>query len=134
MKSAREQRELYVGPWLPEPILTGGAAGQALTEGTALTITPAQHLSRFDSISMAFLVLLEQLTPAERAVFLLREIFNYDYAEIAAALDKSEAVCRQPFSRARKHMAANRPRFKSTASDQDRAFHISGSPDKLRHL
>ena len=82
LKSAHEQRELYVGPWLPEPILT---------EGAALTITPAQHLSRFDSISMAFLVLLEQLTPAERAAFLLREVFDYDYAEIAAALAALEA-------------------------------------------
>ncbi|UCG26195.1 MAG: RNA polymerase sigma-70 factor [Chloroflexota bacterium] len=120
LKSARERRESYIGPWLPEPILTGSASGQALTEGTALTITPAQHLSRFDSISMAFLVLLEQLTPAERAVFLLREVFDYDYAEIAAALDKSEAACRQLFSRARKHMAANRPRFESSAGDQER--------------
>lgn len=123
LKSAREQREHYIGPWLPEPILTAGdrlAPEQPLTEGVALTVSPAQHLSRFDSISMAFLVLLEQLTPAERAVFLLREVFDYEYAEIAAALDKSEAACRQLFSRARKHVAAHRPRFDSSATDQER--------------
>jgi len=123
LKSAREQREQYIGPWLPEPILATGnrlALDQPLTEGVALTVTPAQHLSRADSISMAFLVLLEQLTPAERAVFLLREVFDYDYAEIAAALDKSEAACRQLFSRARKHMAAHRPRFESSTGDQER--------------
>jgi len=123
LKSAREQREQYIGPWLPEPILTGGsrlALDQPLTEGVALTVTPAQHLSRTDSISMAFLVLLEQLTPAERAVFLLREVFDYDYTEIAVALDKSEAACRQLFSRARKHMAVHRPRFESTNEDQER--------------
>lgn len=123
LKSAREQREQYIGPWLPEPILTASnrlAPEQPLTEGLALTVSPAQHLSRFDSISMAFLVLLEQLTPAERAVFLLREVFDYDYVEIAAALDKSEAACRQLFSRAKKHMAAHRPRFESSAGDQER--------------
>lgn len=123
LKSAREQREQYIGPWLPEPILTGGsrlAAEQPLTEGMALSASPAQHLSRFDSISMAFLVLLEQLTPAERAVFLLREVFDYEYAEIATALDKSEAACRQLFSRARKHMAAHRPRFETSEGDQER--------------
>ena len=67
---------------------------------------------------MAFLVLLEQLTPLERAVFLLREVFVYEYAEIAAILDKDEAACRQLFSRARKHIAARRPRFAP-----DRAAH-----------
>ncbi len=123
LKSAREQREQYIGPWLPEPILTGGkrlAPEQPLTEGLALSVSPAQHLSRFDSISMAFLVLLEQLTPAERAVFLLREVFDYDYGEIAAALDKSEAACRQLLSRAKKHMADHRPRFERSTGDQER--------------
>jgi RNA polymerase sigma-70 factor (ECF subfamily) len=72
-----------------------------------------------ESISLAFLVLLEQLTPVERAVFLLREVFDYAYAEIAAIIKKDEVACRQIFSPARKHIAAQRPRFTATA-DQHR--------------
>jgi len=98
LQSARARREQYVGPWLPEPILTAPS--------------PAAKLSADESISMAFLVLLENLTPPQRAVFLLREVFDYDYAEIAAILGKDEAACRQLFSRAKKHLAEHRPRFK----------------------
>jgi RNA polymerase sigma-70 factor (ECF subfamily) len=97
LQSARARRETYVGPWLPEPVLTAPS--------------PAAKLSADESISMAFLVLLESLTPPQRAVFLLREVFDYDYAEIAAILDKEEAACRQLFSRAKKHLAEHRPRF-----------------------
>ena len=115
LNSARVQRESYIGPWLPEPLLT---------EGTALPIqgfqSPSQNLAQHDAISMAFLVLLERLSPAERAVFLLREVFEYDYAEIAAVLEKSEAACRQLFSRARRHVSQHRPRFDSTAEAHDR--------------
>lgn len=115
LNSARVQRENYVGPWLPEPVMT---------EGTALPVwglqTPAQHLAQHDAISMAFLVLLERLTPAERAVFLLREVFDYDYAEIAAILEKSEAACRQLFSRARRYVAEHRPRFERSAEAHER--------------
>jgi RNA polymerase sigma-70 factor, ECF subfamily len=104
LESAHMQRETYVGPWLPEPILTGA---EAPLEGY-------DQASLNESISMAFLVLLEQLTPLERAVFLLREVFEYEYGEIAEIVDKDEAACRQLFSRAKKHIAEHRPRFKPT--------------------
>jgi RNA polymerase sigma-70 factor, ECF subfamily len=99
---ARRKRELYVGPWLPEPILT--------TE-TDETGDPEKRVDMQESISLAFLVLLEQLQPFERAVFLLREVFGYDFTEIATMLGKSEAACRRSFSRARLHLRAHRPRF-----------------------
>src|SRR5215216_5247498 len=101
LQSARAQRETYIGPWLPEPLLTG------VDEQFA----PSRRLELHESLSMAFLVLLEQLTPVERAVFLLREVFDYEYAEIAAIVGKAEAACRQLFSRAKRHIAAPRPRF-----------------------
>jgi len=93
---------VYVGPWLPEPILT---------TMTAETLDPAERVEMKESISLAFLVLLEQLQPFERAVFLLREAFEYEFAEIATMLDKSEAACRRSFSRAKLHLRAHRPRF-----------------------
>lgn len=99
---ARRKRELYVGPWLPEPILTTTAAD---------TADPEKRVELEESISLAFLVLLEQLQPFERAVFLLREVFDYEFAEIAAMLGKSEAACRRSFSRARPHLRDQRPRF-----------------------
>jgi RNA polymerase sigma-70 factor (ECF subfamily) len=115
LNSARVQRENYIGPWLPEPLLT---------EGTALSVyglqSPAQNLVQHDAISMAFLVMLERLSAAERAVFLLREVFEYDYAEIAAILEKTEIACRQLFSRARRHVSKHRPRFESSAESHER--------------
>lgn len=102
---AHRKREQYVGPWLPEPILT---------EETAESIGVADPEKRVDiqeSISLAFLILLEQLQPFERAVFLLREVFAYEFAEIAAILGKSEAACRRSFSRSKPHLQAHRPRF-----------------------
>ena len=99
LRSARVRRETYVGQWLPEPLLTDPAPG------------PAEHAETADSLSMAFLLLLESLSPVERAVFLLREVFEYDYDEIAAIVEKSEANCRQILSRARKHIEADKPRF-----------------------
>ncbi|MBA2680326.1 MAG: RNA polymerase sigma-70 factor [Ktedonobacteraceae bacterium] len=99
---ARRKRELYVGPWLPEPILT--------TE-TDEADGPEKHVEMEESISLAFLVLLEQLQPFERAVFLLREVFEYEFAEIASILGKSEAACRRSFSRAKPHLREQRPRF-----------------------
>lgn len=110
LKSARAQRENYVGPWLPEPIITG--------DGTAL-MSPLHQITDWESISMAFLVLLESLSPLERAVFLLREVFDYEYAEIAQITGRNEAACRQLFSRAKKHIRENRPRF--TASPEAHA-------------
>jgi RNA polymerase sigma-70 factor, ECF subfamily len=99
---ARRQRETYIGPWLPEPISTAPSAESA---------NPEERVDTYESISLAFLMLLEQLQPVERAVFLLREVFEYDYAEIAGFLGKSEMACRQAFSRAKKHLADHRPRF-----------------------
>jgi RNA polymerase sigma-70 factor (ECF subfamily) len=117
LESARVQREQYIGPWLPEPILTNGDASAAFT---VAPVSPAQQFNALESISLAFLVLLESLTPVERAVFLLREVFDYDYEEIAAMVGKSEPACRQLFSRAKKHIAEHRPRFKSSPEEHRR--------------
>ena len=104
---ARRKREQYVGPWLPEPILTEITSPVAdPAEGD-----PAERVDREESISLAFLVLLERLQPFERAVFLLREVFEYEFAEIASMLGKSEAACRRSFSRAKQHLKEHRPRF-----------------------
>src|SRR5437588_11365244 len=102
LQLARRKRELYVGPWLPEPVLTAMPA-----EAT----DPQERVDTEESISLAFLLLLEQLQPFERAVFLLREVFEYEFAEIATMLGKSEAACRRSFSRAKIHLADHRPRF-----------------------
>ena len=110
LQLARRKRELYVGPWLPEPILT--------TEEIE-TGDPEKRVDMQESISLAFLVLLEQLQPFERAVFLLREVFGYEFAEIAEILDKSEAACRRSFSRARHHLREHRPRFPASPQTHD---------------
>lgn len=102
LQSARAQREEYFGEWLPEPVITD------------LQSDPLGLIKMDESLSMAFLVLLERLTPMERAVFLLREVFEYEYEEIAAILDQTEANCRQILSRGRRHMNAMRPRFQAT--------------------
>jgi RNA polymerase sigma-70 factor, ECF subfamily len=105
LQLARHKREQYLGPWLPEPIVT--------TDAPELTRVE-KRVDEYESISLAFLVILEQLQPLERAVFLLREVFDYDYVEIAAILDKNEAACRQSFSRAKKHLVDHRPRFSAS--------------------
>ena len=102
LKSARVRRESYVGPWVPEPLVTDSAPD------------PAEHAETADSLSLAFLVLLETLTPVERAVFLLREVFDYGYDEIARTIGKSEQNCRQLAARARKQIEARRPRFEAS--------------------
>jgi RNA polymerase sigma-70 factor (ECF subfamily) len=107
LQSARARREEYVGQWLPEPIMTGSEAD------------PLTPVRTGESLSMAFLVLLERLTPMERAVFLLREVFEYEYAEIAEALGQSEANCRQILRRAKQHVAEMRPRFRASAERRD---------------
>ncbi len=94
--SARVRRESYVGDWLPEPVVV-----------PVDRPGPAEHAELADSLSLAFLVLLEALSPVERAVFLLREAFGYGYPDVARAVDKSEANCRQIFARARKHVTAD---------------------------
>lgn len=101
LQSARVQREEYVGQWLPEPLVTDSGSD------------PFGILKVDESLSMAFLVLLERLTPIERAVFLLREVFEYEYSEVAAVLGQSEVNCRQILRRARQHVSALRPRFEA---------------------
>jgi RNA polymerase sigma-70 factor (ECF subfamily) len=107
LQSARVQREEYVGEWLPEPLATDPASD------------PLGVLRADESISMAFLVMLERLTPVERAVFLLREIFEYKYADIATALGLGEPNCRQILRRAQQHVRAVRPRYKASAQEHD---------------
>lgn len=99
LTSARARREEYVGPWLPEPVLTGDG-----------TLGPLESAEQRDSVSMALLVLLEQLTPVERAVYVLREAFAYGHREIAGLLDLSEANCRQLYRRAAGRVAAGAPK------------------------
>jgi RNA polymerase sigma-70 factor (ECF subfamily) len=106
---ARRTREQYLGPWLPEPIIT---ADNLQVSG------PEERVDMEESISMAFLLLLEQLQPVERAVFLLHEVFEYNYTEIASFLGKSEVACRQWFSRAKKHLGDHRPRFQASPDTQ----------------
>lgn len=101
LQSARVRREEYFGQWLPEPLLTSVAE-------------PPRIPGLDGSLSMAFLMLLERLTPMERAVFLLREVFEYEYAEVATMLGQSEANCRQILRRARQHVTHDRPRFEAS--------------------
>ncbi|MEV7405232.1 RNA polymerase sigma-70 factor [Streptomyces sp. NPDC091267] len=99
LRSARVRREEYVGPWFPEPLLSDPYQD------------PARSVELADSVSMAALLLLERLSPLERAVFLLREVFAFGFDEVAEAVGRSEAACRQLLVRARRHMEAGRPRF-----------------------
>ncbi|WP_084210577.1 RNA polymerase sigma-70 factor [Pseudonocardia acaciae] len=108
LRSARVRRESYVGQWLPEPLLTDGGRDD-----------PALHAERADSLSMAFLLVLERLSPVERAVFLLHDVFDYGYPEIASIVGKSEANCRQLAARARRHLADSKPRFDAARRDRE---------------
>jgi RNA polymerase sigma-70 factor, ECF subfamily len=107
LRSARVRRERYVGAWLPEPLVTGQEPD------------PAGHAETADSLSLAFLVLLERLSPVQRAVFLLHDVFGYGYAEIGGILDKSEDNCRQIAARARRHIEAGRPRFEASRRQRE---------------
>jgi RNA polymerase sigma-70 factor (ECF subfamily) len=107
LRSARARRERYVGAWLPEPLVTS-------TEPDA-----AEHAETADSLSLAFLHLLERLSPVQRAVFLLHDVFGYDYAEIARLVRRSEDNCRQIAVRARRHVEAGRPRFEASRRQRD---------------
>jgi RNA polymerase sigma-70 factor (TIGR02957 family) len=104
LRSARVRRESYIGPWLPEPLLTDPEPG------------PDERAETSDSLSQAFLVLLEQLSPVERAVFLLREVFGYDYDQIADVVERTPENCRQLLVRARRHVEDGRPRFEADRS------------------
>ena len=109
LRSARVRREAYVGTWLPEPLVADEGRPQP-----AAAPDPAERAELADSLSMAFLVMLETLSPVERAVFLLREVFGYDYAEVSRIVGKSEQNCRQIFARARQRVGDRRPRFESS--------------------
>jgi RNA polymerase sigma-70 factor, ECF subfamily len=111
LKSARAAREQYVGPWLPEPVLTTTAGDEA----------PDVMLQRSESVTLAFLMLLERLAPEERAVFLLKEVFEYDHSEIAEVLGVSVANSRQILHRAKAHVAEGRP-------------HLEGTPESRRAM
>jgi RNA polymerase sigma-70 factor (ECF subfamily) len=107
LRSARFRREKYVGPWLPEPLLADPYED------------PERSVELADSLSMAALLLLERLTPLERAVFVLREVFGFGFPEVASAVGRSEAACRQLAVRARRHMDAGRPRFEVDRRERD---------------
>lgn len=107
LRSARVRRETYVGPWFPEPLLTDPYED------------PARSAELADSVSMAALLLLERLSPLERAVFVLREVFGFGFPEIATAVQRSEAACRQLAVRSRRHMAAGRPRFEADRRERE---------------
>jgi RNA polymerase sigma-70 factor, ECF subfamily len=128
LRSARVRREEYVGPWFPEPLLTDPYED------------PERAAELADSVSMAALLLLERLTPLERAVFVLREVFRFGFPEIASAVGSSEAACRQLAVRARRHVDAGRPRFRADRRERDelaaRFFGAltEGDVDGLRQL
>jgi RNA polymerase sigma factor (sigma-70 family) len=107
LRSARARRERYVGEWLPEPIITDGRDD------------PARHAETAESVSLAMLVLLESLSPEQRAVLLLHDVFDYEYAQIAAIVGKSEENVRQLAARARRYVQQRRPRFQTTREQRD---------------
>ena len=107
LRSARVRREEYVGPWFPEPLLSDPYQD------------PARSVELADSVSMAALLLLEQLSPLERAVFVLREVFAFGFDEIATTVGRSESACRQLLVRARRHMADRRPRFAADREERE---------------
>ncbi|MET7303519.1 RNA polymerase sigma-70 factor [Embleya sp. NPDC005575] len=128
LRSARVRREEYIGPWFPEPLLTDPYQD------------PERSAELADSLSMAALLLLERLSPLERAVFVLREVFAFGFPEIATAVGRSEAACRQLAVRARRHMDAGRPRFEADRRERAElaerfldAFR-EGDLDRLREL
>lgn len=128
LRSARVRREEYVGPWFPEPLLTDPYED------------PARSAELADSVSMAALLLLERLSPLERAVFVLRDVFGFGFPEIASAVGRTETACRQLAVRARRHMDAGRPRFEADRREReelaDRFFDAfrEGDVDGLREL
>jgi RNA polymerase sigma-70 factor (ECF subfamily) len=128
LRSARVRRETYVGEWFPEPLLTDPYED------------PERSAELADSVSMAALMLLERLSPLERAVFVLREVFGFGFPEVASAVGRSEAACRQLAVRARRHMDAGRPRFEADRREREelaaRFFDAlrEGNVDELREL
>ncbi|MEZ4267581.1 MAG: RNA polymerase sigma factor SigJ [Myxococcota bacterium] len=128
LKSARHRREVYVGPWLPEPV--------------AHPVSDFAHsaVELADEVGVALLLALERLSPLERAVFVLHDAFDYDYAEVAAVLDSTPAACRQLASRARAHLKSARPRFQPAPDEVQRLVQavlgatMAGDADRLTAL
>jgi RNA polymerase sigma-70 factor (ECF subfamily) len=122
LRSARARKEAYVGEWLPEPLLTDVGSPEG-----------ASDAERADSLSMAFLLLLERLSPVERAVFLLHDVFDYDFRQIAAIVERSEDNCRQLAVRARRHIEEHKPRFEASRAAREelatRFFEAIGEGD-----
>ena len=108
LRSLSKERAIYVGPWLPEPLYTRKIH------------TPEEDLDFADSLSIAFLALLEKLSPTERAAFLLRDVFDVSYAEIARIVEKNETACRQLIHRARERVRSEKPRYESNEKDRRR--------------
>ncbi len=129
LKSAQARREVYVGPWLPEPVL-----------GEAFTSPDQDPASLAEDLSFALLLTLERLSPLERASFLLHDVFDMTFEEIAGILDRSEASCRQLASRARDHVRSDRPRFRPSPEERERLINAflsaaqSGDPQVLARL
>ena len=111
LRSARARREAYVGPWLPEPMVSSGAED------------PADRVTLDESVSYALLALLEQLSPAERTAFVLHDVFDVPFGEVAEIVGRAPAAVRQLASRARRHVAQQRPRFEASPDEHDRAVH-----------
>jgi RNA polymerase sigma-70 factor (ECF subfamily) len=128
MKSARARREKYVGPWLPEPVLDGAQ------------ITTPEMTELAHDVSVALLLALERLSPLERAAFLLHDVFELDYAEVALALQREPAACRKLSQRARQHVQAERPRYRPSPAESERLVTAflsaanSGHPTALRRM
>ena len=126
LKSAKTQREEYIGTWLPEPIFTEQAGSREPDET--------------ETLSMAFMILLENLSPVERAVFLLREVFDYDYAAIAKIVNKNEANCRRYYHLAKQYLVERRPRFEPSSAEQTKLVQrftqavAEGDMDSLTHM
>ncbi|MFI7036083.1 RNA polymerase sigma factor SigJ [Microbispora rosea] len=129
LRSARHRREEYVGPWLPEPVLTRPVpTGPVLTgpvlSGPVLTgPDPAERVTLDESLSMAMLVVLESLSPAERTAFVLHDVFGLTFAEVGEAVGRSPAACRQLAARARAHVASRAPRFDVDPAEHRRVVH-----------
>ena len=131
LTSARARREEYVGPWLPEPVLD------------TPSLAPDSHTELAEDLSVALLLTLDRLSPLERAAFLLHDVFDFSFSEVAAALDRSEAACRQLAARARAHVREVRPRgsggvVQTSAFEIEdgrvRALYVVRNPDKLKHV
>jgi RNA polymerase sigma-70 factor (ECF subfamily) len=134
-RSARVRRESYVGEWLPEPLLTGDDGGAG-----AIAVDPAAHAEQADSLSMAFLLVLDTLNPVERAVFLLHDVFGYGYDRVAEIVGRTEANCRQIAVRARRRVEGERPhldagrRASREVADRFVAAMVAGDVERLEGM